>query len=66
MKKENDLIKNSQKIKDLKITKNNKKIEKRFLKINAPFYNVNIDYKPYLSDDYRDIPGFIATSKFVE
>ena len=29
------LIKNSQKIKDLKITKNNKKIEKRFLKINV-------------------------------
>ena len=57
------LIKNSQKIKELKITNNIKKIEQKFLKSNAPFYNINIDYKPYLSDDYRDIPGFIATSK---
>lgn len=54
---------NSQKIKNLVITNKIKKKEQIFLKLNAPFYNVNIDYKPYLSDDYRDIPGFIAMSK---
>ena len=57
------LIQNSQKIKNLLINNNIKKKERSFLKKNAPFFSINIDYKPYLSDDYRDIPGFIATSK---
>ena len=31
------------------------KKEKKIFKKNAPFLNINIDYKPFFSDDFRDI-----------
>ena len=30
---------------------------------NSPFYNINIDYKPYLYDDYRMIDAFHGLSR---
>ncbi len=48
---------------NIKITKKIASIEKRYLMKNSPFYNINIDYKPYLYDDYRMIDAFHGLSR---
>ena len=50
------------KINEVKVTDKLAKKERKFLKKKAPYFNVNTHYRPYFSDDFRDIPGMIALS----